>query len=80
MRYSVLGVLLILLTATACGEEKKDYDAVAHCQGVGHVSGTPEFEKCIKEQKTQRLMEQQRREYEQMRRDREDDKMMRRRY
>lgn len=72
MKYaSVLAMLLI----AACNPGKKDYQLEAHCQGLGLKPGTAEYDKCISEKKTQRMLEQQREEFERMKQDERDWKM-----
>ncbi len=68
---------LAALTLSGCADEKKDYDSAARCQGLGYKSGTAEYDKCVKDEKTIRLMEEQRKEYERMKQQDMDWKMRR---
>lgn len=63
---------LALLALSACADDRKDYDASAKCQALGYKPGTAEYDKCIKEEKTIKLMDQQRREFEDMKQQQED--------
>lgn len=69
--------LLPLLLLAACAPESKDYDASAKCQGQGFRPGTSAYDRCIKDEQGARLLEQQRREMEEMQRQRQDEKMWR---
>lgn len=76
MKHAAILIALAALLA-GCTDTKKDYDASANCQASGLKPGTPEYDKCVKDEKTVRLMEQQRREYEQMKQEQEDWKLRR---
>jgi len=65
MNKVILAVLPLLLLA-GCGPEQKDYTASAKCQDLGLKPGTSEYDKCYAEQKNIHLMEEQRKEFDQM--------------
>lgn len=69
MRYFILLSALIL---AACGPTKKNYDASAKCQQMGHTAGTEEFEQCVRDEESTAMLEQQRREFERMKQDEQD--------
>ena len=50
----------------ACGPEPKDYSAAEKCRTSGLVQGTPEYAECYEKMKAERLMDEQRQEFEQM--------------
>jgi hypothetical protein len=74
MRISLIATLFLL---AACADNKTDYDASARCQAQGQKPGTAGYEQCVREERSQRMMEQQRREYEQMKQQDRDFKMRR---
>ena len=63
MRLSLIAALLLL---AACTDNKMDYEASAKCQSLGHKPGTAAYDECVSEVRSERLLQQQRREYEQM--------------
>lgn len=67
--------VFIVCALSGCAAEKKDYDVEARCQKMGYQTDTPEYEQCVSDEKMARLMEQQRQEYEQMKRDERDWKL-----
>ena len=64
--------LAALLALAACAPEQKDYDAMRHCGDLGYSPGTSAYDKCIKDEKTARLLEQQEQEYDQMKQQQQD--------
>lgn len=70
-------IIIAALALTACAEPKPDYAAQGRCQELGHAPGTAAYDDCLKEQRTQRMMEQQRQEFEDMKRYREEWRMRR---
>jgi hypothetical protein len=77
MRYTWMMAAMAVLALSGCAEDKKDYQAAAHCQGLGHKPGTPEYNKCVSEERSVRMMEEQRKEYERMKQEDMDRKMRR---
>lgn len=59
----------------ACAPGGKDYDAAARCQALGHAPGTEAYDTCVYEEKMQKMMQQQRQEYEKMKQDELDWKL-----
>ncbi len=57
--------LSALLIITACSDAVPDRAVKTACYDAGHQDNTPAFEACLKERMAERLMQQQRREYEQ---------------
>jgi hypothetical protein len=76
-RMTLITIAAALLSLTACGPEAKDYEASANCQNMGKKPGTAEYDKCLREEKSVKMMEQQRRDFEQMQQQQLDDKMRR---
>lgn len=66
---------LILAALAACADNKKDYDAMARCEGLGYQPGTVELDKCVREEQAIRLMEQQRNDFERQKQEERDWKM-----
>lgn len=80
MKYniSVMGSLSILLLMGACAQNApKDYDASARCQEMGNAPGTTGYTQCMKNARMEKLMQQQRQEFEQFKQQEQDDKMRR---
>lgn len=75
MKYSILTIICLL--AACAGEPKKDYAAVARCRELGFKEGTPEYDRCLQEEKSIRMMREQREEYERMKQEDRDWKMRR---
>lgn len=65
-------VVLPLLALASCGPEAKDYDAQAMCQSIGNQPGTRAYDECVEAERSRKMLEQQRREYEQMKQEKED--------
>jgi hypothetical protein len=70
-------MLIALLALSACAPTQKDYDAQARCESMGQKPGTAAFDRCVTEEHTSTLMEQQRQDYERMKQEQEDWKMRR---
>lgn len=70
------GLLILLPLLAACAVEP-DRASIAKCQDMGHAPGTAEYDTCVREETGAKLMEQQRREYEQMKQNERDWKMRR---
>lgn len=66
-----------LIFLVACGAPQKDYDAMRACQERGEKPGTAGYEQCIKDEKAEKLLKQQQREFEQMKQDERDWKLRR---
>ena len=65
----------------ACdAQQGRDYDSSAACHDRGLKAGTPEFDRCMTEERQARMLEEQRREYEQRKQYEEDWRMRRRIY
>ena len=77
MRYAYMLSALLLGCVTACADDKPDYRASAECQESGHKPGTAGYDSCVKEAKANRLMQEQRADYERMKRQQEDWKLRR---
>lgn len=71
----ILCSLLFLLAA--CQPPAKDYESTARCQELGYKPGTVEYDNCVKEERASRLLQKQRREFDQMKQDERDWKMRR---
>ena len=69
-------ILIPMLILAACTPEP-DRASIAKCQGMGHASGTAEYDSCVREETGAKLMEQQRREYELMKQNEQDWKLRR---
>jgi hypothetical protein len=69
--------LLILLPLLAACAVEPDRAAIAKCQGMGNAPGTAEYDTCVREESAARVMEQQRREYDQMKQNEQDWKLRR---
>lgn len=67
-----LCVVLCIVLAACAGEKKKDYTASAHCHELGHVVGTEGYDQCMKDEKSSRMLKEQREEFDRMQQDRED--------
>ncbi len=70
MKY--LAVLPLVALLAACSEGVaggRDYDSSAACNARGYKAGTPEFESCYTEEHKGRMLDAQRREYEQRKAD-----------
>jgi hypothetical protein len=78
MRASLIVLSFVVLTA--CGGEGRDYQSSARCKERGMTAGTPEFERCVDEEAQARMMEEQRRDYEQRKQQDEDWRRIRRGY
>jgi len=70
-------LLAALASLTSCGPERKDYESSAACQQAGKTPGTAAYDACLSQEKSARLLEQQRREFEQMQQERQDQKSRR---
>lgn len=68
-------VFLFTLLLTACADNRKDYDASARCQGMGYKPGTSAYDRCVEDEKMEKLMQQQRQEFEQLQQERQDQKL-----
>lgn len=62
-------VFIGVLALAACADEGRDYDSSAACTTRGVAAGTPAFEKCVREERSARMLEQQRQEYDQRKAD-----------
>lgn len=71
MRKICLTLPIALLLAACDGGGKRDYDSSAACAAQGHTAGTPGFEECVRRERTARMLEQQRNEYEQRKQEEE---------
>lgn len=55
----------LLLSLSACAaDNKRDYESSRRCHDRGITAESPDFEQCVKEERSLRMMEQQRREFE----------------
>ncbi len=68
--------LMMLPLLAACAVQP-DRAAIAKCQSMGEQPGTESYDTCVREESAARIMEQQRREYEQMKQNEQDWKMRR---
>lgn len=77
--YNRLTVLfaILFLTAGCMIHTDRDYDASAKCQARGYEPGTVSYNDCMEDEHIQKIMEQQRREMEDIQRRREDQKWLR---
>lgn len=71
MKRIAVVVCVMLVTACTNGSPQRDYDSSKACAERGVPTGTPEFEKCVSEERTTRMLEEQRREFEQRKADEE---------
>ena len=62
-------IVLCAVALVGCADATRDYDASADCMARGYDAGTPAYGNCIKQIRTERLMEQNRKELEQRRMD-----------
>ncbi|MDX2112204.1 MAG: hypothetical protein SFW63_00505 [Alphaproteobacteria bacterium] len=76
MNRIVTAAAMVLLLA-GCEAPRKDYEASARCHELGHQVGTPAFEECVRNERAERMMRQQREEFERMKQDERDWKMRR---
>jgi hypothetical protein len=76
MKKYLLAISAVLALA-GCADPKPDRVASAQCQDMGLAPGTAGYDRCVTEQRNKRLMEEQRREYEQMKQYDQDWKMRR---
>lgn len=65
-------VIATLVLAACAGESRTDYEASARCQEMAYKPGTAEYEQCLKDEKAERLMDQQRKLNERREQDRRD--------
>ncbi len=78
IRYGwMMGAALLALAACSGGPAKKDYELAARCQQSGYQPGTPDYDRCIDEERSRRLMQQQREEFQRMKQDERDWKLRR---
>lgn len=56
--------LLLAFALPGCADNTKDYDAQARCQALSLKPGTEQYNNCIREEKMQKMLRQQREEYE----------------
>ena len=77
MKTFMIAGLLCLPLAACAGDGKKDYVASAHCYDMGYKAGTDAYDQCIKEEKSSRMLKEQRQEFERMKQDQEDWKQRR---
>lgn len=75
IRSVCLSILAIALFA--CDAPRKDYESSAKCHDLGYKPGTPEFEDCVRNERAERMMRQQREEFERLKQDERDWKMRR---
>jgi len=73
----IMMVLPSLLLLTACGEPKKDYDAIARCADLGLKPGTAPYDDCISNERAAKMLKLQREEFERSRQEQNDWKMRR---
>ena len=65
----------VVLAACSSGPAKKDYELAARCQQSGYQPGTADYDRCIDEERSRRLMQQQRDEFQRMKQDERDWKL-----
>ncbi len=58
-------IIALGLLICACAPEP-DRATIAKCETMGYTAGTKDYATCVREENAAKLMEQQRREYEQM--------------
>ena len=75
--YSKIAGACVLLALCACAKESPNYDASATCQDRGMKPGTAEYDQCVKDEKAAAMMEQQRKDYEDMKQQQQDWNMRR---
>lgn len=68
---------IAMLSACDSGSQKTDYDASARCQSMGYQPGTAEYDRCVEDEKLNRMMQQQRQDYERMKQQEMDQKLWR---
>jgi hypothetical protein len=68
MKRTIPAIYFTMLLS-ACGPQKVDYEASSACSNKGYQVGSEEFKNCVKEERALKLMEQNRREFEQRRAD-----------
>jgi hypothetical protein len=61
-----------IIPLSSCAPAARDYESSAHCADLGLKAGTPEFETCVSNQRKERMLEQQRREYDERKQYEED--------
>lgn len=64
--------VMVSLGLNACGKGGVDYDVSARCQDKGTRPGTVEYDRCLKDEKLDKIMEEQRHEFERMQQERQD--------
>jgi hypothetical protein len=67
-RYAMIATMLML---AACAPERPDYESVRKCGDLGHQPGTKEYDKCVSQERSIRMMEQQRSDFEEMQKQQE---------
>jgi len=70
-------MLYAFVILSACATPKKDYESIARCQELGYKPGTSLYDQCLKEEKASRLLQEQRREFDQRKQDERDWKIRR---
>jgi hypothetical protein len=73
-KYVMLALAMML---AGCADDKRDYEAAASCQAKALQPGTAEYDQCVRDMRAERLLQQQQREFEQMKREERDWKMRR---
>ncbi len=69
--------MCMVLALAGCKDSAIDYGTSARCQDKGFKPGTVEYDRCIKDDKLSTMMEQQRRDFDDMQRARQDEIMRR---
>lgn len=73
MKHRVIAASCGLILLAGCAtSHPKNYEDAAHCQALGNSSGTKEYDDCMDGERKARMLEQQRREFDQMKQDERD--------
>lgn len=64
MKKTITLCLGFLLLGACANDGRKDYDSMRYCHSAGYQAGTAEYDQCVKEERSRRMLEQQRAEYE----------------
>jgi hypothetical protein len=64
MKKTIIVAALCGIGLAGCVAESKDYDAAAFCQGQGMRPGDAGYDKCVQNEQTGKLMDQQHKEFD----------------
>lgn len=78
MHYRGIAMACFVFTLSACADQGgSDGVSARHCSGLGFKPGTKEYERCLRDERTSRLMEEQRQDFERMKQEQQDWKLRR---